>query len=236
MNSTPSPRPRHWLLLKSRQWHAWAGLVAALFLLVVGVTGAVLNYKKPIFHALGLDETKPVARPPRQESGPHYAQSDPLALPISFTQALATSSQQVGTGPIERIELKREGDTWLYKIKRKGASELWLNAVTGAHFTKGDYRKAALDKTAEPFAGAFDWGKLLLDLHTGKIGGPLGQALMTAVAVLLLALSASGLYMYLKPLLLRRARSQPGAVGSPALRSTKPSHPERCPEELSLPA
>jgi uncharacterized iron-regulated membrane protein len=42
---------------------------------------------------------------------------------------------------------------------------------------------------------------VLIDLHTGRIGGSLGKAIISTVAALLLFLSASGFYFWLKPLL-----------------------------------
>src|SRR5688572_7353420 len=55
LSNRPAAKPKHWLLAKSRQWHLWGGLIAAVFLLVVGATGMVLNYKKPIFTALRIE-------------------------------------------------------------------------------------------------------------------------------------------------------------------------------------
>src|SRR5690349_21525766 len=50
-----SPKQKNWLLAQSRQWHKWGGLIAGLFLLSVGATGMVLNYKQPIFSSLGIE-------------------------------------------------------------------------------------------------------------------------------------------------------------------------------------
>lgn len=206
LSSTPKPKP--WLLIQLRLWHRWAGVVAALFLMIVSLTGMVLNYKKPIFQALGLEPTLPAVEKVKPNAAFQTA-AEPLhagnwqALPVSLAQALALAREQWGDAPLERVELKMEQGEWLYKIKRKGGAEIWVSAATGAHFTKGAYEKArrALDGTV---GKGFDWGKLILDLHTGKIGGPVGVAVMTAMAGVLFFLTLSGLYLWLKPLLLRR--------------------------------
>lgn len=226
-NST-APQSKNWLLARFRQWHTWVGLVAALFLLVVGTSGVVLNYKKPIFRALGLPDEKekmtlsPGGKPSRDAAGG----IDPLALPVTLQQALTIAAREMGAGPLERLELKDDGGVWLYKIKHRGGRELWLNAETGAHFTKGEYERAALMTGGRPEPRGTDWGKILIDLHTGKIGGDVGKAVMTAAAVLLLFLTLSGVYLYAKPLLLRRANAKAKArlapLASPAATTIPP--------------
>jgi uncharacterized iron-regulated membrane protein len=192
-------KSRNWLLAKFRKWHTWTGLLAALFILVVAASGIILNYKKPIFTALGLE-----ARPVKQEAKKTVAHNDVASLPVSFAQALDLSEREMGLGSVERVELKREAGTWIYKIRRAGGRELWIDGVTGATFTKGEYTKAVMDSGGKPRAGGTDWGKLVLDLHTGKIGGETGKAIMTIAAVVLLFLTLSGVYLYAKPLLIRR--------------------------------
>ncbi|MCX8157311.1 MAG: PepSY domain-containing protein [Verrucomicrobiae bacterium] len=221
MNPSPTPtvKPKNWLLLQSRVWHRWAGVIAALFLVVVSLTGIVLNYKKPIFQTLGL-EPAPLAGDKEKTSSSAKSAGEPRqashlqTLPVSMAQALAVAREQWGDAPLERVELKLEQGEWLYKIKRQGGAEIWISAATGAHFSKGAYEKArrAPDGTA---IKSFDWGKFVLDLHTGKIGGPVGVAVMTGVAGVLFFLTLSGLYLWLKPLLLRRANA--AARPSPAV-------------------
>jgi hypothetical protein len=60
----PGPQRKNWLLAKSRQWHKWGGLLAGLFILITATSGVLLNYKQPIFSALGWDpltKLKPLA-------------------------------------------------------------------------------------------------------------------------------------------------------------------------------
>jgi uncharacterized iron-regulated membrane protein len=215
MNASKTPKSRNWLLVKSRQWHIWGGLIAAVFLLVASVTGMVLNYKKPVLVALGLEP------PPVKERAETKPSNEPRTaamlndFPIQYAQALEIASQEFGDAALERIELKREQGAWIYKVKAVKGDELWISASNGEYFLKGKYEKIQRMEAGAPVR-SFDWGKVLLDLHTGKIGGAAGQAVMTAVAGLLLWLTLSGLYVYIKPRLARR-RNQKQATASPNL-------------------
>lgn len=223
--NTPAPapalRPKHWLLAKSRQWHAWGGLFAALFLLVAGSTGIVLNYKGPIFRALGLEPATPPGKGPKPAGKPAPAfttASGLAAAAVNADQALALAREQLGDVPLDRIELKAEHGELTWKVKARGGSELQVNAQTGTHFVKGEYERLGKPGSDGVPVKSFDWGKLALKLHTGDIGGAWGKALMTFAAVLLLLLSVSGLYLYAKPVLIRRANVRARqAVPVPAL-------------------
>lgn len=227
LSERPAPKPKHWLLAKSRQWHLWGGLIAAIFLLVVGATGIVLNYKKPIFTAFGLErdgremkEMKPMgsasarADQPDQSAGPLTTATGFAAATVSVEQALALARESLGDVALERIELKDERGTLLYKIKSRAGQELQINARTGSHYVKGEYEKVKMDATGTVLARTTDWGKIMLDLHTGKIGGEVGKALMTLAAVMLLLLTVSGVYMWLKPVLIRRQNAKAKAAAT----------------------
>ena len=60
----------------------------------------------------------------------------------------------------------------------------------------------------------------MLDLHTGKIGGEPGKALMSAAALVMLFLTGSGIYLWIKPLLIRRQNATAKAA---------PAEPESAP-------
>lgn len=130
----------------------------------------------------------------------------------------------MGDVEVERIELKAEPGQTLYKVKQASGEELWIDAATGAQFTKGRYQKTAKMGADGGPAAQTDWGKILLDLHTGKIGGAIGKAIMSAVAILLVFLSLSGVYMWLKPILIRRTNklSKPVTAQSAASRPRVP--------------
>jgi len=221
LSDRPAPKPKHWLLAKSRQWHLWGGLIAAIFLLVVGATGIVLNYKKPIFTALGIERDQKEMKMAGGESGKmekpekRDKKSSQLntttgfaAATVSMDQALALARENLGEVALERIELKDEHGELIYKIKSRGGEELQINALTGTHFIKGEYEKVKASPEGAVMARTTDWGKIMIDLHTGKIGGEVGKALMTIAAVILLMLTFSGVYMWLKPLLIRRENAK----------------------------
>lgn len=223
-NSGPTPvKPRNWLLAKSRQWHTWGGLIAALFLVVVGVSGLILNYKQPIFGALGIDRKRDPAPKAPAPSGPTReivltTATDPSGLPVSLGEALAIARERWGQVRIERIEWKSEHGETHYRIRRAGGEEIWVNAASGVALTKGAYGRTARGPGARETQT--DWGKILIDLHTGKIGGAFGKAIMSSASVLLVLLSLSGVYMWVKPLLIRRENRKVKAVCA----HQKPSH------------
>ena len=72
-------------------------------------------------------------------------------------------------------------------------------------------------------------GQLLIDLHTGKIGGEVGKALMTFAPVILLLLTLSGVYMRLKPFLIRRQNAQLRATTTAAIAPNSTTAPNRSP-------
>ena len=170
-------------------------MVAALFLLVIGATGIVLNYKQPVFSALGLE--KPtlkvrVSKPPSQSAQPALTTGAGLAaLPVSVDRALQIARAEWGDVPLEQIELKAQRGQLINKLRQSGGGELWVNAADGSHFTKGQCERIAMAGADGVPVRTTDWGKIRIDLHTGKIGGDVGKAVMTCAAVLLLLLACS---------------------------------------------
>lgn len=205
-----APKPKHWLLAQSRQWHKWGGLFAGLFLLLIGLTGIVLNYKQPIFAKLGI-ETKRGERdasplPASKSAGEVSFTTDAGVTggKVDFVGALAIAKAEWGDVSLERAELRSERGTVNFRFRNSDGEELWINAADGTHLVKGEYERLGKPDKDGNVARTTDWGKILIDLHTGKIGGGFGKALMTFVAGLLLLLTLSGFYLWLKPLLIRR--------------------------------
>lgn len=233
MSTRPSsPGPKNRLLALLRRWHLWGGVFAALFLVVFALTGAVLNYKGPILDALGLGPAPADAPPARSRPGAESSASAVglfttthglAAASVSSERALEYARAAWGEVPLERIELKAERDQLVWKLKRRGGAELLVDAMTGERVAKGQYERLNSSVPGGQPTRSVDWGKILLDLHTGKIGGELGKAVMTLAAGGLLFLTLSGLYLWLKPVLIRRTHArarakqsppQPNAVGS----------------------
>jgi hypothetical protein len=149
---------------------------------LVGASGIVLNYKKPTFTALGLEGKPPNAKPGRDAGADHVSvefttSTGAATMPVQPERALEIARAQWGEVLLEKLELKTEHGEMICKLKRKGGEELWVNAVSGEHFIKGEYEKIFKGGTATTPARQTDWGKILIDLHTGKIGGEVGKAL-----------------------------------------------------------
>lgn len=85
MNASSPPKSKTWLLAKSRQWHTWLGLIAALFLLIVGITGVILNYKNPLFSALGWERVGTAKNTQREAPS-----AEPVTVRLSTTSAVST--------------------------------------------------------------------------------------------------------------------------------------------------
>jgi uncharacterized iron-regulated membrane protein len=217
-------KSKNWLLVKSRQLHTWGGLIAAAFLLVVGATGILLNYEKPIFRALGIQKdaspssynSQPAAMSAKSSAKSRLTTSTGLdAAAFGAEQAVNVARTTWGSNAeLERIELKVDHDELVWKVKARTGKELIINATTGNYIVKGEYeRLGKLGADGMPVR-SFDWGKLALNLHTGKIGGEIGKAVMTVAAAVLLFLTISGIYLYAKPVLIRRANARARAVQS----------------------
>ena len=213
-NLLDAPEPKNRRLTLFRRWHKWGGLTAGLFLLVAGTSGIVLNYKRPIFTALGVELDGREGRASSGKSRPSESRDNRTAVlttagglsnaAVSLEQALVLARENWGNVPLERIEVRADRGALLYRIKARSGEELQINASTGTHFVKGDYEKVKTRPDGAVIARTTDWGRVLLDLHTGKIGGEVGRAIMSSVALILLLLTLSGVYLWLKPLLIGR--------------------------------
>jgi uncharacterized iron-regulated membrane protein len=215
----PISRPKNWLLTKSRRWHTWGGLIAGLFLLIIATSGIVLNYKPQIFSALGLEKKFPKPEKikhagteksdqPEGALSQFITSASLASLPVSMERAIEIARVELGDVPLEKIELKAERGELIYKLKEKDGDELWVSALTGSHFVKGEYERIGKSNADDSPMRQRDWGKILIDLHTGKIGGEVGKAVMSFAALLLLLLTLSGVYMWMKPIFIRRKNAQ----------------------------
>jgi uncharacterized iron-regulated membrane protein len=184
---------------------------------VFACTGILLNYKGPIFETLGLTAA-PVSNPRRGSvlSTKSIPRTEARLTTTRGFAAAAVSAERVveiardawGDVPLDRIELKAERGGVVWKVKAKTGTELLIDGVTGSVAAKGPYERLGPPGADGAPQRSTDWGKLLLDLHTGKIGGEVGKAAMTVAAFGLLFLTLSGLYLWLKPVLIRRANAR----------------------------
>lgn len=224
--ATAPVKSKNWLLMKSRQLHTWGGLIASAFLLVVGATGILLNYEKPIFRAFGIQkDAPPVSSASQLATTPAKSRLTTAtglnAAAFGAEQAINLARTTWGNAELERIELKAEQGELVWKVKARAGSELIINATTGNYVMKGEYERLGKPGADGKPVRSFDWGKLALNLHTGKIGGEIGKAVMTVAAAVLLFLTVSGIYLYAKPVLIRRVNARARAAQS--LPATSPS-------------
>lgn len=218
-------RPKNWLLIKIRQWHSWLGVALSLFILLVCGTGIYLNHKdlfsgkkeEPKPAAAGGMGKAPAEKEPRL-SGMLTTGTALASLPVSFDAALARSREHLGDAAIEKIELKDEKGTLVYKIKAGEEREVTVNAQTGTSTLKEKYRKTEMagGKGVDGGASAkkgYDWGKIIKDLHTGKLGGEAGKLFVDATAIVISLLTLSGLYLWAVPKLRKRKAAQQAVSG-----------------------
>jgi uncharacterized iron-regulated membrane protein len=117
-----------------------------------------------------------------------------------------------------------------FHFRNAAGEELWVDAADGRHMVKGEYERISRSESDGKPVRSTDWGKILIDLHTGRIGGEAGKAIVSLVAMLLLLLTLSGVYMWLKPLLIRRENAKASAR---ALARAEPVVPTIAPAPVS---
>jgi hypothetical protein len=190
MPTAPSPGGnKNWLLLKFRQWHSWGGLALSLFILVVAATGILLNHKETFLNR---------GEPKKAPTGRLTASTDLAALPVSFARALELAHGHFGDVHLEKIELKDERGTLVYKVARGEGEEIRVDARTGAVSSKYGL---SLDP-GRP--GSINWAKVVDDLHTGKLFGQPGRLAVDLTAGTIIALTLTGIYLWAVPHLRKR--------------------------------
>lgn len=223
-----APRSKNWLLTKFRNWHTQAGMIVAVFLLVVGFTGIFLNHKPFFLGLVGLETKREMAKEkpmPREKksAGEHAELRLDSALsgqPVGFDKAIGLARERWGDQRIEKIELKEERGELNYRIKQKDGPELIISAISGEVIEKGHYENLGKPGPDGKAARGFDWGKLALDLHTGKIVGDAGKLVMSSASFIMLTLTLTGIYLWAVPKwrkrqAARQAKANPAVVTRP---------------------
>lgn len=214
--SAPQSSNKNWLLVQFRKWHGWGGAVLSLFILTVAVTGILLNHKD--FFFAGKVKEGP--------TGLLTSSTDFAAVPVSFDRALAISREHFGDVPLEKIELKDERGVLQYKIVRGHGEEIRVDANTGEATSKYG---AKLNATG---ASKYNWAKIVDDFHTGKFFGLAGTLLVDVTSGVIIALTLTGLYLWIVPLIRKRqskARqaANPIPARRPAVRETLAATPTK---------
>jgi hypothetical protein len=194
------PRPKNWLLVKIREWHTWLGVFLSGFVILVCATGIYLNHKDLFRSAAPHDDARG-GRP--AASGALRTTTSLAELPIPFEHALAQAREQWGETPIEKIELKEEHGRLVYKVMADEGREIRVDVETGAVSRKDAYREEHHGPDGKKEAG-FNWGKFMMDLHTGKvIGGP-GKLVVDLTSFVIIVLTGTGIYLWAIPQLRKR--------------------------------
>jgi uncharacterized iron-regulated membrane protein len=166
-----APRRERWLPRFAFYSHLWVGVIFTVVLLVISVTGVLLNHKR----GLGLM--------PEVEHVPSGEFSAALSLDDLARRALREVGDNSAPGlAIDRMDVRpRDG---LVKVRLRDASstEVTLDLVDG--------RVLAVDARGDVF---------LEKLHSGEIFGSGGILLSDAGAVALILLLVTGYWLWLRP-------------------------------------
>lgn len=196
----PTPKNKNRWLVTFREWHSWGGLFLSAFILLVAVTGILLNHKHTFFPGEGHSKAP---------AGLLSTTTSIAALPIGFEAALERARAHYGDVPLEKIELKDERGRLIYKVARGGGEEIRIDAQTGAMASKYGL---SLDPDRP---SSIHWAKLVDDLHTGKIFGLLGKLTIDVTSGVLIALTLTGIYLWAVPWQRKRQSRKRQAENTP---------------------
>lgn len=215
---------------KFRDVHLWVGLILLAPLLVIAATGFMLNHE----HALGLKPSKYKEKegekkekdrrvasidkhtmPVRREAPTKLVAADWLSHQASVTAAVETASKRWGKPvALEKIELKDEpGYGLVVKVMaHKSASAKPKEFIISAH--SGEILE---EKEHE--------GNWIKELHTGELfHHDWGVLMSDTSAIAILALSATGVVLYVIPLWKKRQKKSK-AKGKPMEKKPAPPQP-----------
>jgi hypothetical protein len=162
-------------MMKLVKLHMWIGVSAGLLLVMMAVTGLVLNHEDQFSPngQVAINNTLALARGARLDE-----------LPVSPSKALQIAFANVGEGVnIHRLELRTIGGGLIYKLETTTNDEMYIDPVTGAVYTDGQ--------------DGVNIVSVANMLHTGE--GLLNSPwLYDAIALALLTLVISGACLFLK--------------------------------------
>ena len=190
-----------------RSLHRWVSIVAAVFLMVVSISGALLSIDTVALGVYGMTHTN-AGRYSRFPYGMIADLSSPLPdaqLPGMLNTTLAAYHAVNGNTPIKVIRLRYfAGMPQGLIISGSGddTREVVYNAVTG--------QRASMTEPSYPYQGfPFGWEEheLMKQIHRGDIFGVPGRLMDVFAGLSLVFLSLSGLIMYVD---LWRRRSRAG--------------------------
>jgi uncharacterized iron-regulated membrane protein len=150
--------------------HLWFGVLFTVVLLVIGVTGIVLNHKRE----LGIM--------PDPEHQPMGAFAESLPLHELANRALAATGLPPDVNSIDRMDVRPRNGFVKIRFRDAASSEATVDLATGAVIHIGPRGDVFMEK-----------------LHSGEIFGSNGVLLSDAGAAGLIILLISGYWLWLKP-------------------------------------
>ena len=165
------PRRERWLPRFAFYSHLWVGVVFTVVLLIISVTGILLNHKR----GLGLM--------PEVENAPTAAFNSSLSLGDLGARALAEVGEtRPAEEAIDRMDVRPRDGLVKVRLRTPGSTEITLNLADGRVLHVGERGDVFLEK-----------------LHSGEIFGSQGVLLSDAGAVALTVLLITGYWLWLRP-------------------------------------
>ena len=166
-----APRRERWWPRFAFYSHLWVGVVFTVVLLVISITGILLNHKR------GLGLMPEVAHAPSGEFG----------AALSLDELARRALREVGDSSspelaIDRMDVRPRDGLVKVRLRNAASTEVTLDVVTG--------RALAIDPRGDVF---------LEKLHSGEIFGSQGVLLSDAGAVALTVLLITGYWLWLRP-------------------------------------
>jgi uncharacterized iron-regulated membrane protein len=184
-----------------RSAHRWISVVAAVFLLVVSVTGTLLSIDTVSMGVYGVTHASAPSRFPIGITGDFSSPLPDSQLPTLLATTLSAYRATQGNAPIKVVRLRYFSGMPQGVIVTGGdqTRQLVFNAVTG--------KRVSMTEPGYPYTGfPFGWEEheLVKRIHRGDAFGIPGRLMDVFAGLSLVFLSTSGLYMYLD--LLRKRR------------------------------
>jgi uncharacterized iron-regulated membrane protein len=150
--------------------HLWFGVLFTVVLLVIGVTGILLNHKREF----GIM--------PDPQHEPRGAFVDALPLHELAASAFAATGIPVDYSSIDRMDVRPRNGFVKVRFRDAANTEATVDLATGAVIHTGSRGDVFMEK-----------------LHSGEVFGANGILLSDAAAVGLVLLLISGYWLWLKP-------------------------------------
>ena len=150
--------------------HLWLGVLGSMALIVICITGILLNHKRPL--GLMPDVENPGAQP--------------LTGALALHELVARAGEAVAPGgnppAVDRMDVRPSDGLAKVRFDDRVVTEVTLDLATGSVLHVGERNDVFLEK-----------------LHSGEIFGDRGILISDAAAVLLTLLLLSGFWLWLYP-------------------------------------